>query len=119
MAQFHQRELFPAKIGDKLFFINGGDWGKPEIITVTGECDEGDGYEAFSQSYFDKYPEHDEHGKTNIHTCNGFICKTKKQARGESLRLLKKFREEYAAQQAEASKVIRYVDWIISRGGKY
>lgn len=123
-VQWKQREVCPAKVGDKIYWIGGGDWGKPELVTITGECEDGSGYTAFSQCWADEHPNvvdpDDPDDKPGmIHTCNGFICKTKKEARAESLRIAKKLRAEYAAQQSWASKVIRYLDWIISRKGKH
>ena len=124
MTQWKQREVCPAKAGDKIYWIHG-DWGKPELITVTGECDDGPGYTAFSQRWADDHPDtgdpdDPEFSKPGmIHTCNGFICKTKKEARAESLKIARRMRADYAAQQSWASKVVRYLDWVIARGGKH
>lgn len=122
MTQWKQREVCPAKVGDKIYWISG-NWGKPEVITVTGECDEGSGYTAFSQRFAEEYPKGDpsdpEDTPGSIHTCNGWIAKTKKEARAESLRIARKLRVQYAAKQAEASRVVQYLDWVIARGGKH
>jgi hypothetical protein len=117
--QWHQRKLMSLKPGDKAYWISG-NWGKPEVITITGECDEGDGYTAFSQRFADEYPPKDpEDVPGSIHTCNGFLAKTHKEARAESLRIAKELRTAYAEKQAEASQVIRYLDWVIARKGKH
>lgn len=128
-AQWKQREVCPAKIGDKIYYI-GGNWGKPELLTVTGECDEGSGYEAFSEYYKAQYaidhpdhpdgdPDDPEWKPGSIHTCNGFICKTHTEARAESLVIAKKEREKWAAKRKEATQVVQYLDWVIARKGKH
>jgi len=120
--QWHQRKLVGLKPGDKAWWIFGG-FGKPEVITITGECDEGDGYAAFSQRWADEHPDIDpddpECVPGAIHTCNGFLAKTHGEARKESLRIAKELRVEYAAQQYYNTQVVQYLDWVIARGGKH
>lgn len=113
MTQWNQRELVNLKVGDKAYFIADW-WGKPDIVTITGECDEGHGYTAYSPAFA---AEHD--GDGDIHTCNGFLCKTKQEARAESLRVLRQRRKEYVESQANSTRSIQYIDYIISRGGRY
>src|SRR5271170_1332291 len=114
-TQWHQRKLIDFKPGDKAYWIFG-DWPDYEVITITGECDEGDGYTAHSPKYAAEHPDPDpndpEHVPGAIHTCNGFLCKTKKEARAETLRIVKKVRAEYAAQEAWYNKNIQYLDWV-------
>ncbi len=119
MAQWHQRKLMSLQPGDKAYWING-DWGKPEVITITGECEEGDGYTAYSPRFAAEYPPSDpEDVPGATHTCNGFLCKTRKEARAESLRIAKELRVQYAAKQAEYTQAVQYLDWVITRRGKH
>jgi hypothetical protein len=119
--QWHQRKLVSLKPGDKAYWILG-DYGDYELITITGECYEGDGYTAFSQQFADEHPDADptdpEYVPGAIHTCNGFLCKTLKEAKAESLRLAKITRAEYAALQAKYTRCIQYLDWVIAHKGK-
>lgn len=121
-TQWHQRQLISLKIGDKAYWVQG-TYGIPEVITITGDCEEGDGYTAHSPRYAIEYPNLDpndpEHVPGAIHTCNGFLCKTKKEARAESLRIVKALRVEYARQQAWYNKNIQYLDWVIVNRGKH
>jgi hypothetical protein len=109
------------KPGDKVYWIFG-DWGDYEVITITGECDEGDGYTAYSPKFAAEHPEPDpndpEDVPGSIHTCNGFLCKTKKEARAESLRLARITRARYAEKQAEYTRCIQYLDWVIANKGR-
>jgi hypothetical protein len=113
--------LIDLKVGDKAYWIFGS-WDY-EVITITGECDEGDGYTAHSPKFAAEHPETDpsdpEAVSGAVHTCNGFLAKTRKEARAESLRLARKLRAEYAAKQAEYSRGIQYLDWVIARKGKH
>lgn len=132
MAQWKQREICPAEVGDKIYFISG-DWGKPTIVTVTGICDEGSGYEAFSEVFAAQWHANHPDGDTDppspdddpnwkpgsIHTCNGFVCKTHTEARAESLRIAKKEIERWKQKRKEAEQVIQYYNWVISRKGKH
>lgn len=137
MAQWKQRQLVPLKVGDKAYFFSGwksnwNNWGKPEIVTITGECDEGDGYTAWSEEYKAQYAiDHPDHpdGEPDsddpdwkpgsIHTCNGWLCKTHKEARAKSVEIAKEMRKNYAEKQRHASQVVQYLDWVIARGGRH
>lgn len=123
MAQ-KQRELIPLKPGDKAYLFTGwkenwDNWGKPDVVTIRGDCDEGTGYEAYSPAYAAKYPDYPEDERGSIHTCNGFLCKTRKEARAKSLEIARTLRKKYAAEQAYTTQAVQYLDWIISRGGKH
>jgi hypothetical protein len=125
MAQWKQREVCPAKVGDKIYWIGGGHWGEAELVTVTGECEDGSGYLAFSQRWADEHPDSgdptdpDFNQPGSIHTCNGFICKTHTEARAESLRIAKVKRERWIQKRKEATQVVQYLDWVIARKGKH
>lgn len=124
MAQWKQRQLVPLKPGEQAYFFSGwkdnwSNWGKPDLVTITGECDEGDGYTAHSPAFAAEHPEHPEDERGCIHTCNGFLCKTRREARAKSLEIARGMRKKYAEQQAHVTQVVQYLDWIISRGGKH
>jgi hypothetical protein len=111
-----QRKEFNLKIGDKAYFIS--DWyGKPDVVTILGECDEGQGYIAYCSSFAKDKDNVEDAGR--IHTCNGFLTKTKKDARQESLRILHIRRKEMALEQTKISKIIQYIDYVVSKKGKY
>lgn len=108
-----QRERLNLKAGDRAYFI--ADWlGRTDVVTITGECDEGGGYTAVSPAFAAEHG-----GDGAVHTCNGFVAKTRREARGESLRVLRLRRRELAEQQAAASRTIAYIDHVISRGGRH
>jgi len=122
--QRHQRQLMALKPGDKAWWISG-NWGKPEVVTITGECDEGDGYTAYSKRFAEQYPpkgdpkdeDYDEPG--SIHTCNGFLAATRQEARTESLRIARALRPVWAQKRREAQSVVAYLDWVISKKGQH
>lgn len=101
------------KIGDIAYFVMD-EFGKPEKVIITGDCDEGTGYTAYSQASAIK---HNDTGM--IHTCNGSLYRTKKEARIESLRILRKTREDHVERQTYYLKCIQYIDLVISRNGRY
>jgi hypothetical protein len=122
--QWHQRKLVSLRPGDKAWWISG-NWGKPELVEITGECDEGDGYTAHSKRFAEQYPDKGDPSDPDfcepgsIHTCNGFICKTRQEARAESLKIARNLREQWAAKRKEAEHVVQYLDWVIAMKGKH
>lgn len=122
--QWHQRKLMTLKPGDKAWWISG-NWGKPELVTITGECDEGDGYTAFSKRFAEQYPhagdptDPDFSEPGGIHTCNGFLAKTHTEARAEALKVARNLRPVWAQKRKEAQQVVAYLDWVISRKGQH
>ena|ERR1700734_2908063 len=102
--QYQRRDL-NLKVDDKAWLYTE-EWPYPEIVTITGECDEGEGYEAVRAN-----------GDT-IHTCNGTLLATRKAVRAENLRIAKKRRKEYAETQAKYTRAIQWLDWVIHQKGK-
>jgi hypothetical protein len=47
-ADNNQRERLQLKVGDKAYFLYNETYGIFDLVTITGECEEGYGYQAYS-----------------------------------------------------------------------
>jgi hypothetical protein len=115
-----QREKLNLKVGDKAYFFS--DFGDivPHLVTIEGDCEEGTGYSAFDPKW-ETRDENDVYTVTggSIHTCNGSLFKTKREARAEVVRLANKYRKEWAEKQAKACRVIQWLDYLLATGGRW
>lgn len=117
---YKQREKLKLKVGDKAyFFLDLGDV-IPHLVTIKGDCDEGDGYDAYDPKWETK----DENGNYavtggDIHTCCGSLFKTKREARAEVIRLAKKCRKEWVEEQAKACRIIQWLDYLLATKGRW
>jgi hypothetical protein len=107
-----QRQELNLKVGDTAYFYIS-EWPDPDKVTIMGECEEGQGYEAHSPKWA---AEHD--GDGAIHTCNGYLVKTRQDARAVNLRYARQKREEYAKEVAQYTRCIQWLDYVIMNGGK-
>lgn len=112
----YQREDLKLRPGDKAWFLlaDRNEWAEPSVVVITGDCDEGAGYEATCS---DRVTAEDSEGC--IHTCNGFLTANRKVLRAELLRRARETRKKHAAIQADASRWVRFLDYVIFMKGKF
>lgn len=117
-TQHNQHETLNLKAGDKAYYLVDEVYGFFDLVTITGLCEEGHGYSAISPWCAANYPPKEE-GETpgSIHTCNNTLCKTKREAHAEALKLLKKSRKHAAEEQAKWSRTVQLIDHRLA-GGK-
>ena len=125
-TQQKQHETLNLKAGDTAYFLVDETYGVFDLITITGECEEGHGYTAISPWWAKNYPpkENDPFSEGeeptipgSIHTCNNLLLKTKREARAERIRLLGASRKRFVKEQALLCRSIQYIDYLLS-GGK-
>lgn len=116
----HQREDLKLKTGDTAYYLVDETYGVFDLVTILGECDEGQGYSAFSPWWVANYPPREEGDKPgHIHTCNNTLVKTKREARDETIRILQKSRKHMVQQQGAYCRGIQYIDFVLSRKGRH
>jgi hypothetical protein len=54
-----------------------------------------------------------------IHTCNNTLLKTKKEARAETVRILKTTRKRLVERSSSDNQNIRYIDYVLARKGRH
>lgn len=124
-TQKNQHEL-GLKAGDKAYFLVDETYGVFDLVTIVGDCKEGHGYSAISPWWAENYPPREDSPWTepgeppevpgSIHTCNDTLFKTKREARAETIRLLRKSRKRFAEEQAKLCRSIQYIDYILRKG---
>jgi hypothetical protein len=107
-----QRKELNLTVGDKAYLIYD-HYGQPDIVTITGECEEGRGYTAYSPFFA-----RDHEGDGAIHTCNGFLAKSKTIARKESLRILRILHKDLKKEQSRLNQAAQYIDYVFSKKGR-
>lgn len=113
--RWEQRDNLKLKVGDKAYYLYDESYGIFDVVTITGECEEGRGYEAYSPRWAAEKSESD----GIIHTCNSTLLKTKREARAETIRILHNYRKEMVEQQGRACRSIQYIDYVLSKKGRH
>lgn len=102
----NQRETLKFKAGDFAYCARIDGKYIPEVIQlkITGECEDGDGYEALN-SYI---PEDWENKSSEVHTCNMALFRSKREAKEHAKELVNNEIKSLKEQQSIISKHINY-----------
>lgn len=115
-TQDKQRETLKLKVGDKAYYLVDETYAIFDLVTITGDCEEGHGYSAISPYWAEHYPPKEEDDIAGaIHTCNNTLVKTKREARAEVVRILTKSRKQFVKDQSFACRSIQYIDRRLGR----
>jgi hypothetical protein len=106
---YNQQDRLNLNSGDKAYLVVDMIWGTFDLVTIISVCEQGDGYLVNSPWWKKSEPS----TKGNVHTCNSYLYKTKKEARINRIESLKRQREIHITEQRQLSRDIQYIDYLL------
>jgi hypothetical protein len=113
---YEDHRALGLKPGDIAWFYPGrGSWDYPEKIRITGPCADEIGH-GYSAQVLEPEPT-ELWKKQGIHTCNGFLCKSKAAVRREFHRSLSESAKKLEENIRISRQNLRWMEWVLAGNG--